>query len=300
MTAEPAPAPPTLQRTHLAEDDTAWLPAHVRAAGTIVAGIGFAIVAVVVVGVVALMIFWLHVIWFGALTLIALPATYHWRDSIARAVMRRRMSKLQASALYLPAGDAPSSDGPVRVRGRIRAQRTIPALFGGQRVVFRRVAFQIYRVQAVHEAAIDFLLDDGTGDPVLVLVEGARFLDADSNPANFGQLPAEMLETLETLDPTPAVQDCLNDWKIDVARRGSAIAVARGVEQVLKDGDVVEIVGYRSRVVDQSMAMRLPRDTPFRAALQGSEDLPLLIARASESPAPARVPNQNGAMTRLK
>jgi len=51
-------------------------------------------------------------------------------------------------------------------------------------------------------------------------------------------------------------------------------------EQLLCDGDEVEVVGYRSRAVDQMMQMRLARDTPFRAALQGSSTMPLLIARS--------------------
>src|SRR5262249_53531685 len=154
------------------------------------------------------------------------------------------------------AGETPSDAGPVRVRGQIRAQRTIPSFFGDSRVVFRRLAFQIYSVQAVHEAGVDFLLDDGSGDPVLVLVDGARFLDGDADPRSFVPLSAEILETLETLEPTQAIQDCLNDRKIDLAQRGAGIQVAKGSEQVLRDGDTVEVIGYRSRVVDQT-AMRL-------------------------------------------
>jgi hypothetical protein len=278
--ADPAPAPPALLRTHLAEDDTAWLPAHVRAAGAAVAGIGFLALSLVLVALVAIMVFWLHVIWLGIFSLSALPVTYRWRDAVARAVMRRRMGRLQRSALSLPPGETPKSDSPVRVRGRIRAQRTIPALLGDRRAVFRRLAFQIYSVHAVHEAAVDFLIDDGSGEPVLVLVDGARWLDDGGHPDDFAPLPIEMRDTLAALDPTPAVQDCLNDWKIDAARKGAGIRVARGLERTLSDGDTVEVIGYRSHVVDQTAAMRLARDTPFRAALQGSGELPLLITRA--------------------
>ncbi|HEX6838267.1 MAG TPA: dihydroxy-acid dehydratase, partial [Polyangia bacterium] len=47
---------------------------------------------------------------------------------------------------------------------------------------------------------------------------------------------------------------------------------------ILRDGDVVEIVGYKSRTVDPTVATRLERDTPFRATLKGGRNLPLIIA----------------------
>ena len=49
-------------------------------------------------------------------------------------------------------------------------------------------------------------------------------------------------------------------------------------EFVLRDGDAIEIVGYKSRTVDPTVATRLERDTPFRATLKGGRNLPLLIA----------------------
>jgi hypothetical protein len=86
-----------------------------------------------------------------------------------------------------------------------------------------------------------------------------------------------VLERLETLDPPPALQDSLNDWRIDMKQRGR-FSPAAGNERLLCDGDSVEVVGYRSRVVDQTVKSRLERDTRFRVALQGSADMPLLIA----------------------
>jgi len=53
------------------------------------------------------------------------------------------------------------------------------------------------------------------------------------------------------------------------AKRG-AVPNAAGSEQLLRDGDTVEVVGYRARTVDPTMAARLPRETPIRAALQGA------------------------------
>jgi hypothetical protein len=50
------------------------------------------------------------------------------------------------------------------------------------------------------------------------------------------------------------------------------------VETLLRDGDSVEIVGYKSRVVDPRFASRLAREEPYRATLRGGQALPLLIS----------------------
>ena len=52
----------------------------------------------------------------------------------------------------------------------------------------------------------------------------------------------------------------------------------RVAEIVLRDGDDVEILGYKSRTIDPTVATRLERDTPFRATLKGGKSFPLLIA----------------------
>ena len=60
--------------------------------------------------------------------------------------------------------------------------------------------------------------------------------------------------------------------------KGKSLGKIRVADFALRDGDAVEIVGYKSRTVDPTVATRLERDTPFRATLKGGRGLPLLIA----------------------
>jgi hypothetical protein len=269
---------PPLLRTHLADQDLAWLPLPVRAAGEMGALIAFAVLVGLVLCMVLALYLTAHVLWYGAFFLGIIPAAYRFRDHVARSIMRGRMQRQRRSAAYLPASAATSGDELVRVRGRIRAQARIPALVEDRLVVFRRLAFTFYSLRGVHEAGTDFLLDDGSGEPVLIVIDGARLVESDVDPKQFRPLDPALLKKLEALDPPAALKDCFNDWRIDMERRGP-FSPAFGSEQVLCDGDEVEVVGYRCRVVDQTVTARLERDTPFRAALRGGEGMPLLIAR---------------------
>lgn len=266
-----------MQRLHLAHDDMAWLPLGVRAAGSLYSMMAFLGITMVVAAIFAAL--WaIGVVWYGSITLLAIPAAYRMREGVARSAMRGRMRRLDRSAVALAA--ALDRDGQlVRVRGRIRAQRRIPALLTQYEVVFRRLVFRIHGVEGVEESATDFLLDDDTGEPILILVEGARFVADDLPPKDWSPLPPPVVETLASLNPPPAMVDAINDYRID-AKRGAA-ANAAGSEQILRDGDTVEVVGYRARTVDPTMAARLPRETPIRATLQGASACPLLVSRAN-------------------
>jgi hypothetical protein len=277
------PARPPLLRTHLASEDLAWVPLSVRAAAEMVAAVAFVVVSGLVAAVVIGLFVATHVLWYGAFFVGIIPAAYRLRNPIAHATMRNRMQRHRRSAAYVNASAGPAgSDGElVRVRGRIRAQGKISALVDKRPVVFRRLVFRFYSLQAVHEAGSDFLVDDGSGEPVLIVIDGARLVADDAGRESERPLAPEVLDRLEALDPPPALQDYFNDWRIDVAQRG-LFSPATGSERVLCDGDLVEVVGYRRRLVDPSVRSRLERDVPYRAALQGSAAMPLLIALADE------------------
>jgi hypothetical protein len=51
-------------------------------------------------------------------------------------------------------------------------------------------------------------------------------------------------------------------------------------EYLLRDGDEVEVVGYKNRTVDVSVESRLERDTPLRATLRSGRELPLILSPA--------------------
>ena len=68
------------------------------------------------------------------------------------------------------------------------------------------------------------------------------------------------------------------------ARQGQEAAARCALaEFTLRDGDSVEILGYKSRTIDPTVATRLERDTPFRATLRGGR----MPAAPSIAPRPA-------------
>jgi hypothetical protein len=53
----------------------------------------------------------------------------------------------------------------------------------------------------------------------------------------------------------------------------------KGAETLLKPGDEIEVVGYKSRKVDPTVQDRLARETPMRATLRAGKDLPVILSR---------------------
>ncbi|MCA1664062.1 MAG: hypothetical protein LC659_07325, partial [Myxococcales bacterium] len=128
--------------------------------------------------------------------------------------------------------------------------------------------------RVVHETAEDFWLV-GDGEPVLVEVEDARLLsDGEAQT-----LPSEdaRVRDLESM-PLPSELERTLAQRAKRRAKGKKVNKVRFAEFVLRDGDAVEIVGYKSRTIDPTVAMRMERDTPFRATLKGGRNLPLLIA----------------------
>jgi hypothetical protein len=151
---------------------------------------------------------------------------------------------------------AASGDGDrVRVRGRITALRTVPAL-EGQPAVFVRVRATRNGRGSELQKAEDFLLDDGTGVPTRVQVAHALFLDRPIRL--FGSWYSPPLETF-TWIPAGTVP-------VDLE------------EAALFQGDEVEVVGRSEMVVDPSIGERLARATPLMRVLSGTSDEPLLLS----------------------
>jgi hypothetical protein len=150
----------------------------------------------------------------------------------------------------------------------------VHALGGAQRV-YRRVVFSFDgTIRVVHETGEDFWLV-GDGEPVLVEIADARLL-ADGQQRSY-DATSPIVRELETL---PLPQELARTLEHRQKRRakGKKVGNVRVSEFVLRDGDTIEIVGYKSRTVDPTVATRLERDTPFRATLKGGQNLPLLIA----------------------
>jgi hypothetical protein len=264
----------SLQRTHLERRDLDWLPPRYRAikwtvAGTIWTGMFGGIAALLVAthghggGI------------FGGLGkafagLIA--GGYVAGDRAARRVLRGRLQKLAGGAVD-PARLPAEPDGElVHVTGRVRSHGgTVAALVDGQPVVWRRVVFGFNREsRVVHEAAVDFWLEGETGEPIAVETAEARLLVPNGKDVGYeeGHAVASALVALLPAELQPRVPKSRKKrkWKV------------RAAEMVLRDGDLIEVLGYKARTVDPTMASRLERDTPYRASLRGGRVLPLLIA----------------------
>jgi len=191
----------------------------------------------------------------GGLVLLGLSAVAK-TTSLAAHIPARATRALRLQGWSTPtAGAAGSPDGGrVRVRGRITALRTVPALDGGPAVYVTVRATRNGRGTELHKAQ-DFLLDDGTGVPTRVEVAHALLLDRPIRL--FGSWNSPPLETFRWI---PA-----GTTPVDLE------------EAALMPGDEVEVIGRAEMVVDPSMADRMARDTPLVRVLSGTPDEPLLL-----------------------
>jgi hypothetical protein len=261
-----------MERTHLARHDLDWLPPSMKAvrwtvAGTIWAGLGAAAVATITLGKIQ------PYFWGKGIALLG-ASGYYAGDRVARAVLRRRLWRLARGAVDLTRLAREQDGELVHARGRVRARQTLPALLDGRPAVYRRVVFVVGGVRLVHEAAVDFSIVDEAREEAIVQVEGARLLAPEPRRTRVDALCARRIARLPL--PPRAARD-VGDW---LSRQGAGMRTGRldAGEVILSDGDAVEIVGYKTRVVDQTVAARLEREIPMRATLRSGRDLPLLLS----------------------
>lgn len=167
----------------------------------------------------------------------------------------------------LPLGELrDQADGTrVLVRGRVQAVEVLEGVLAGTRGVFRRLIFERRR-RWVHQAAVDFELVDAQGERIHVEVAG-------------GQLLAPTWEAMPyppTVWTGPRISPSLAEAvrKLELDRRAEVPAV----EFVLRDGDLVDVVGAKSRTVDPTGDPSLYRAPPTRAAVRSAPGHPLLVA----------------------
>lgn len=264
-----------MQRTHLARHDLDWLPSSLKAVRWTVAGSIWTGIAGLVLGVGLLPGKGFHFYFFGKSLAVLIGGGYYAGDKAARAVLRRRLSKLAHGDVDLQRLRNEADGELLHVRGRVVAKEKIPMLIDDtEQVVYRRVLFELDGTRVIHEAASDFWVVDDSGERALVEVEGARVVVAD--PKKYDCL--ESVENRLLALPMPQEME-----KLVLARRqrqlkNKKVPVLQAGEWALRDGDQVEIVGFKSRTVDPTVAMRLERDTPMRATLRAGRELPLIIS----------------------
>lgn len=281
-----------MERTLPLSKDLDWLPPRYRAIRWTVAGSIWTLMAG---GFGGILVFGhgAGALGGGIKGLAALAAGgYYAGDRLAKRVLRGRLRKLASGAVEtsrLPQqsdGDLMHVVGRVRLMPSYNGRNHVEGLLDASPAVWRRVVFGFHGVtsRVVYETAVDFQLIGDGGEPIVIETGESRLLAPDTKgkslPDSHPAVPR--LESLEL--PNELRQALAHRQK----RRGKGKKVQPLVvqERLLREGDLVEVLGYKSRVIDPTMADRMERDTPFRATLRGGPALPLLIApRLSKEPA---------------
>jgi hypothetical protein len=264
-----------VERTHLLKHDLDWVPRSYRILRAVV-GVGASLAGAGAWTAVAFTHGHVHPLFLGTMGAMMAPFGLQIGDRAVRAVIARRLRRLargEAEVAHLH----DQEDGElVHVRGTVRAQTTIRALLDDAPAVFRRVIFSLRPrtspregINAVHEAAVDFALVDSSGVAIIVEVEGARLL---AEPKNEREMCEETRFLALRLPPELSE---VADRRRARAAKGNVSPVPAS-EVLLREGDEVEVVGYKSRRVDPTVA-KLARETPMRASLRSGKQLPLLI-----------------------
>jgi hypothetical protein len=263
-----------LDRTHRARHDLDWLPPSFKVIRWSVAGTLWGAMAGLLGSAFVFAKPGFFVYGKGIAVLFA--GGYYAGDRAAKAVLRGRLAKLAHGRLDL-SHLANATDGElVHVRGRIKAERTLPGVLSEGQVVYRRVVFSIAGERWVHEAAEDFRLVDGSGDNAMVQVDGAHLISADPKRK---KIEGELARTVFDLSMDPELRASPDrELRVRHARSGRDRGQITAGELTLREGDEIEVVGYKTRSVDVTVSERLARETPLRATLRSGKDLPLIVA----------------------
>jgi hypothetical protein len=157
----------------------------------------------------------------------------------------------------------------VAVRGVVVARRTAVSALSGRQTVwslarFRKGAF--VSSDFFHEAALDFLLDDGTDEPIWIEVSGGMLLDRFPSDERVQFQSTTLLE----LDHPFLTRLRLDDREVF------------GAEINIAPGDVVEVVGRLSRRLDPTAPSASGREPPQRRSLRSGTRVPVMVRKISE------------------
>jgi hypothetical protein len=262
-----------MRRLHAAKNDLDWLPKNYRLLrGAVVGGVW----ATIGGGVAAMMFFGPHVYYFAGKALLGIGAGGYWvGDRVSKGIVKGRLTKLASGQVDL-ARLSNSEDGElVHVRGTVRATSKVASMLGSAGGVYRRVRASFGDLVMIDEEAVDFELVDAEGHAIIVETERARWLvhDRKLQTVSLHELgPFFVHDNVARVIESPK--------KFGFSMRPTTY---RASEVMLHDGDEVEVVGYKSRRVDQSIVERLARETPMRATLRGGKELPVMISRVKEA-----------------
>ena len=158
----------------------------------------------------------------------------------------------------------------VAVRGVVIGRHTITSTMDRRPVVWSLTRFRLGRGPFAsaffHEVAFDFLIDDGTDEPICVEVEGGMVIDP---------FPADRRVQFRSTTLLDIAHPFLTRLRIrDRMVRAAELAVA--------PGDVVEVVGRLSRRLDPTAPSNSGREPPQRRALRSGTRVPVMVKRILE------------------
>ena len=274
-----------MERTLPLSQDLDWLPPRYRAirwgvAGSIWTALAGGLGALILVPHV-------HVAVFGKGFAAIAAGGYYAGDAAARRVLRGRLRKLASGAVETSRLPQQADGDLMHVVGRVRlmpssnnigGRNHLEGLIDASPAVWRRVVFGFSgrTERVVYEAGVDFQLVGDGGEPIVIETGESRLLAPDRK----GKSLPDVHPAVARLESLELPRFMMRTLALRQKRRNKGKKVAALVvqERLLREGDVVEVLGYKSRVIDPTMADRMERDTPFRATLRGGPGLPLLIA----------------------
>ena len=160
----------------------------------------------------------------------------------------------------------------VAVRGIVLARRTSVSALEGRAAVWSLTRFRkgtwLSR-SFFHEAAFDFLLDDGTDEPIWVEVAGGMLLDPFP-PEERVQFHSTTLLELDHPFLTRLRLDSRQVWASEID---------------ILPGDAIEVVGRLSRRLDPTARAESGRNPPQRRVLRSGTRVPVMIRKLTASDA---------------
>jgi hypothetical protein len=187
------------------------------------------------------------------------PIGVRLANRIHRLVVARRLhriSELRGMA------DARS----VAVRGVVVARRTAASPLDGRAAVWSLTRFRggtFLSRSFFHETAFDFLLDDGSDEPIWIEVAGGMLLD---------RFPADERVQFHNTTLLELDHPFLTRLRLDQRELWAS-------EIDIVPGDAIEVVGRLSRRLDPTARSESGRDPPHRRALQSGIRVPVLIKK---------------------
>src|SRR5262252_7714659 len=193
------------------------------------------------------------------------PIAVRLASRLHRLVARRRL--VQISDLR-----AIPDRRSVAVRGIVIAHRTAASALDGRPAVWSLTRFRggTWLTRSFfHEQAFDFLIDDGTDEPIWIEVAGGMLIEPFP-PEERVQFHSTTLLELE--------HPFLTRLRIDSRH-------VRASEIQILPGDSIEVVGRLSRRLDPTVRSQSGRDPPQRRTLRSGTRVPVLIKKLSASEA---------------